>query len=398
MKILVVCQHYWPEPYRLADLCEELVQRGHSVHVVTDVPNYPDGYIYEAYSHGKNRRQCINGVEISRTFTIGRRKNSVFRVLNYISFCLSSTAYIRKLPADYDAVLAYQTSPVTMSNAAVSYAKKNNKKVLLYCMDLWPASLCVGGVRESSLIYRAFWRISKSIYSKVDRLLVSSPRFEEYLHDQFGIARERMAYLPQYADVVCPIEAPAPKDTLDLVFAGNVGTAQSISTILKAANILKGNKSIRWHIAGNGSALESSKALARELGLQETVVFHGYLSGESLHNLYRLADAMLLTLTSDPIISMTLPMKLMSYMASGKGIIAAVDGAVADVIKEAGCGYAVAAESPELLAEAVRRFQTDEERSSYGQRAYEYYQANFDRELFMGRIERELDSLCVKKS
>ena len=352
MKILVVCQHYWPEPYRLADLCEELAQRGHEVHVVTDVPNYPDGYIYEEYSRGKNRHQYRNGVEISRTFTIGRRKNSIFRLLNYISYCLSSTAYIRKLPADYDVVLAYQTSPVTMSHAATVYAKKHNKKTVLYCMDLWPASLCVGGVPEKSLIFKWFWRISKAIYSQADRLLVSSPRFEEYLCEQFGIAHEKIAYLPQYADTVCPIEKSGPKETLDLVFAGNVGAAQSIETILKAADILKEDKSIRWHIAGNGSALESSKALAQELGLGETVSFHGYLSGEDLQALYRLGDAMLITLTSDPVISMTLPMKLMSYMASGKGIIAAADGAVADVIKEAGCGYAVKADSPELLAEA----------------------------------------------
>lgn len=394
MKILVVCQHYWPEPYRLADLCEELAQRGHEVHVVTDVPNYPEGYIYKEYSRGKNRHQYRNGVEISRTFTIGRRKNSIFRLLNYISYCLSSTAYIRKLPADYDVVLAYQTSPVTMSHAATVYAKKHNKKTVLYCMDLWPASLCVGGVPEKSLIFKWFWRISKAIYSQADRLLVSSPRFEEYLCEQFGIAHEKIAYLPQYADTVCPIEESGPKETLDLVFAGNVGAAQSIETILKAADLLKEYKSIRWHIAGNGSALESSKALAQELGLGETVSFHGYLSGDDLQALYRLGDAMLITLTSDPVISMTLPMKLMSYMASGKGIIAAADGAVADVIKEAGCGYAVKADSPELLAEAVLKFRQDESRDSFGRRAREYYAGHFDREMFMSQIEKELAAGC----
>lgn len=87
MKILVVCQHYWPEPYPLASVCEQLVQRGHEVHVITDIPNYPAGYIYSDYRRGKQRREEHNGVRITRTFTIGRRGNPFFRVLNYYSYC-----------------------------------------------------------------------------------------------------------------------------------------------------------------------------------------------------------------------------------------------------------------------------------------------------------------------
>ncbi len=93
MNILVVCQYYWPEPFRLADICEELVSRGHKVSVVTGVPNYPGGDIYEGYRCGKNRRQEKGGVKIARTYTIGRKKNHFFRVLNYYSFAISSKCY-----------------------------------------------------------------------------------------------------------------------------------------------------------------------------------------------------------------------------------------------------------------------------------------------------------------
>ena len=81
MKILVICQHYWPEPYPLEDVCEELVRRGHTVHIVTDIPNYPMGYIYPEYKKGKRREETHNGVRINRTFTIGRRRNILFRFL-----------------------------------------------------------------------------------------------------------------------------------------------------------------------------------------------------------------------------------------------------------------------------------------------------------------------------
>ena len=125
MKILIVCQHYWPEPYPLPDLCEELAGRGHTVHVVTDVPNYPMGVIYPEYRKGQNRRQERGGVEITRTFTIGRRKNLLFRFLNYYSYAISSTLYVSRLKEEYDVVLAYQTSPVMMASAAMAYGKKH---------------------------------------------------------------------------------------------------------------------------------------------------------------------------------------------------------------------------------------------------------------------------------
>ena len=104
MKILVVCQHYWPEPYYLSDVCEELARRGHEVHIVTDVPNYPMGEIYDGYRRGKNREEERNGVRITRTFTIPRHHGAVYRLLNYYSYSLSSTAYINTLPGDYDVV------------------------------------------------------------------------------------------------------------------------------------------------------------------------------------------------------------------------------------------------------------------------------------------------------
>lgn len=97
MKILVVCQHYWPEPYPLPDVCEELVQRGHQVQVITGVPNYPLGHIYPGYQRCKKRNQIHNGVKIHRTFTIGRRNNIVFRCLNYFSFAFSSLLYAAEI-------------------------------------------------------------------------------------------------------------------------------------------------------------------------------------------------------------------------------------------------------------------------------------------------------------
>ena len=390
MKILVVCQHYWPEPYPLADACEELARRGHQVHVVTGVPNYPMGYIYDDYKKGQGRQQERNGVKITRTFTIGRRQNILFRMLNYFSYAISSTLYVLGLKEEYDVVYTNQTSPVMMVSAAMAYAKKWKKKTVLYCMDLWPASLAAGGIGEESPIYKAFGVISGWLYRKADRILITSEMFRDYFMGEFGIDMDTIAYHPQYADSQFDVLPTREYDgTVNLMFAGNIGAAQSIPTILNAAKLLQDRTELRWHIVGDGSELDHSRKLAADLGL-DNVIFYGRRPLEEMPKFYAMADAMLLTLTADPFISMTLPGKVQTYMAAGKPIIAAADGEIANVLKKASCGFCAKAENPQDLADAVLAFLNSADRSQLGANAREYYLNHFTRGKFMDNLEREL--------
>ena len=390
MKILVVCQHYWPEPFPLTDVCEGLVQRGHEVHIVTDVPNYPMGVIYPEYKNGKNRREEHNGVKIIRTFTIGRRGNVLFRMLNYFSYAISSTLYVLRQKEEYDVVFTNQSSPVMMVSAALAYAKKWNKKTVLYCMDLWPASLAAGGIQESSPIYKLFHWISGKLYKKADRILITSQMFRGYFQREFGIADERIGYLPQYAPAGFDVLPPKEKgETVDFVFAGNVGAAQSIPTILQAAKLLEDQHQLRWHIVGDGSELENSKILAQDLGLQN-VIFYGRKPLGDMPSYYAIADAMLVTLTADPFISLTLPGKVQTYMAVGKPIVAAADGEIPNVLKAADCGFCAPAEDAAGLAEAVKEFLACTDHRRLGENACQFYQNHFTRDMFMSKLESEL--------
>lgn len=395
MKILVVSQYYWPEPFRLSDICEELAARGHEVTVVTGVPNYPEGRIYPEYTHGRNRRQYRNGVEIRRTFTVGRRKNIPFRVINYYSFALSAAAFVRGMKERFDVVLAYQSSPVMMAQAALDYGRRWQVPVLLYCMDLWPNSLRVGGIREGSLIYRYYQKVSEHIYRGADRILVSSRGFSSYLQENMGVEGSRLGYLPQYADNCFEPESPKKSHGLQLVFAGNVGAAQNLPVLLEAAALLKDDCPVIWHIVGSGSELESLKKLAAGLGL-ENVRFHGYRTGEALGEFYRMADAMVITLTADPLISMTLPMKMMSYLASGKPVLASANGEIAFVIREADCGYCAPAGDARSLADAVRRFARDSRKEELGRNGRRYYETHFTRDRFMDQLEGTLLTLAQR--
>lgn len=396
MRLLVVCQHYWPEPYRLADICEEMVHRGHTVDVVTDVPNYPMGRIYPEYRNGRNRCQEREGVKIHRCFTIGRRGDILFRFLNYYSFALSSRHYVRRLEEQYDLVFTQQTSPVMMSSAAVAWARRNGKPCVLWCQDLWPASLKVGGVKEKSLLYRYYERVSRRIYRQADKLLISSRMFRGYLRDTLGMDDARIEYLPQCAENIFnhPLPWPERKETVDLVFAGNVGKAQSMPTILGAAARLRDIPALRIHIVGDGAELASTKTLAARMEL-DNVIFHGRQPLEVMPEYYAMADAMLLCLTADAEISRTLPAKAQGYMAAGRPILAAANGETALILAEAGCGACVAAEDDVALAEAIREFIRSGDRAELGRRARNFYAEHFERSAFMERLE-EILAACVE--
>ncbi len=391
MKLLVVCQYYYPEPVRITDICEELVKCGHDVTVLTDIPNYPMGDIYKGYGLRKKRYEEINGVKIHRCFTIPRKKNPLFRFLNYHTFSFFSKRFINKLDKDYDVVLVNQLSPIMMANAAIKYKKKNNKKVVMYCLDLWPESLCAGGIKKGSLIYNIYHRISKKIYSRMDKILITSRSFSNYLMQEFGIDDDKLGYLPQYAESIFNATDCRKKvdETINLMFAGNIGKAQSIDTIIDAANMLKSKKNIIFHIVGDGQEFNNVKSKIDHLNLKNIKIY-GRIPLEDMPKYYRMADAMLVTLCGDSLISSTLPGKVQTYMAAGKPIIGSANGETREVIEESKCGFCASADDGNGLAEAINRFVRYKNKATLGENAYRYYLANFEKKKFMKKLIDEL--------
>ncbi len=392
MKILVVCQYYYPEPFRLPDICEALVHRGHEVTVVTGTPNYPEGEIYPGYEKGRKCDETINGVKVHRCALVPRKRGILHRFLNYYSFVFSSCAYLRKVKEDYDVVFLNQLSPVMMAQAGLSWAKKHGKKSVLYCLDLWPESLCAGGIGRGSPVYQFFAGVSRRIYNKTDKILVTSKGFIPYLQDFLKI-NTPISYLPQYAENLFD-GVPARQDhdgPYNFLFAGNIGEAQSAETIIKAAALLKEENAI-FHIVGDGVSLESCKEEAEGL---ENVVFYGRRDLREMEGFYAKADAMLITMSDNPTLALTLPGKVQSYMAAGRGIIGAIGGETAVLIHEADCGLCVKAEDETALAEAIRQTLKDPQKmTDWGQNARAWYQNNFRKETFIDTLEGELKATC----
>ena len=386
MRILVVCQYYKPEPFRVADICEALAAQGHTVTVVTGTPNYPEGEIYPGYEGTAHRAEIVNGVRVHRCPIHPRKRGALHRFWNYYSFVFASKRYLSRLEEDFDVVLVNQLSPVMMAEGALQWAKRHGKKTVLYCLDLWPESLSAGGVRPGSLIYRVFWHISRRIYRRANAIAVTSQGFEDYFRTTLK--------LPQYAEELFDRlpDAQPHLGVFNAVFAGNIGEMQSVETIIEAVRKLSGRLGIQFHIVGDGVRLDTCRRLAEGL---PNVTFYGRRDVSEMPGFYAMADVMLVTLRSDPTLSLTLPGKVQSYLAAGKPVVGAINGETAAVVADANCGVCVAAEDAAALAEALASLaDTPERLRTYGENARRYYEAHFRREVFFEKLTDVLKENC----
>ena len=395
MKILVVCQHYYPENFQISPICEQLKADGHEVTVLTGLPNYPLGIVPDEYKTG-HRDEYINGVHVIRCHEIGRKHNVMNLALNYISFCISALRKAQKLDGSFDLVFSYQLSPVLMALPARKYAKKHHVPLFLYCCDLWPESLKVYIKGEKNLLFRTMKSVSRKLYRACDRIAVQSVSFLSYLHEVHGIPQERMFYLPAFAD-----EAylnmdflPEDNDTTDFVFLGNLGIAQDLTAIMQAIEKIKDIPGFKVHFVGDGSCLEEIRTFAKEHGLEAVTAFYGRRPVEEMPAFYKLADACLLSLRADSQVGYTMPAKTQGYMAAGKPIIGMIDGSARQVIEESGCGVCARAGDANGLADAMLDFiMYPEKYKDCGENGRRYFRENFRMSTFMDRLEKELQIL-----
>ncbi len=394
MKILVVCQHYWPENFRITEICEDLAARGHDVTAVVGLPNYPSGVIPPEYRHRRNRRQERNGVHIRRVWEVGRKSGKLGLALNYVSYMTAASLKLLFMRRDFDVVYAFSTSPVLMSLPASLLRCVSRAKLMIYVLDIWPACLAAMNVYEGSALYAFMKRVSRWVYRKADRLVYSSKRFKDYLHAVHGIDVPEEDYLPQFADSLFDVlpETP-PSDRLNLVFAGNIGKVQGVETFIRAAVLLRGEP-IRWHILGDGANLPACQALVNELGLGETVTLYGRRPLADMPVFYAMADAMLVSMRNDISVNDTLPGKVQSYMAAGKPILGSIAGEAPLIIAEAACGLCAPPDDPAAFAAVVRDFMRRSDRKQMGENARLYYQRHFTKQGHMDRLEAMLSELA----
>jgi len=399
MKILMVCQHYYPERFQNQDICEQLVQDGHEVTVLTGLPNYETGFVPQEYKQGKHNTEKINGVQVYRTFEVGRRKGVFWRILNYVSYTLSSSWWAVRNREKYDIVFSYQLSPVLMMFPAVITAKKQQIPLFVYCCDLWPESVKAMWPGEKWFVFKPVHWISRWLYKQADAVSVQSKSFFEYFEAVNNIPREKMSYIPHMASShYLEMDFSQDNGVIDFVFLGNIGNAQDVELILNAAEQNKSLPNFAVHFVGDGIFLEKAKQLVKEKGLEKLVFFYGRQPVEKMPEYYKLADVCLVTLKGGSIVSKTIPSKVQGYMSAGIPVLAALDGYGAEVINESGAGVCVPSGDLEKFSACMKDFILN-----YGnyekcsEKARAYFRTHFTKRIVVDAIEAKLEELVKNK-
>ena len=398
--ILVLSQYFYPEQFRINDMCEEWVKRGYQVTVVTGIPNYPEGKFYDGYGFHKKRKETWNGMEIIRLPLIARGKSSIGLLLNYLSFPLFGFFWKCRTKRRADYIFMFETSPMTQCLIGVWLKNKWKKKgysvpLYAYIQDLWPQNVeVITGIHQPFII-NPIRKMVRYIYKNCDKIFATSPSFvEEIIAD--GAEAEKVYYWPQYAE-----EFYQPMGNSDvhyenkefrIMFTGNIGYAQGLDILPKVARRLKGECSVHFDIVGDGRYREKFVETMEEEGVKDMFTLYGRYPATDIPKMLATADAAFFSFMNTELFAKTIPAKLQSYMACGMPIIASARGESVRIIDEAKCGVYCDIGNVEALAGAIKAM-SEMERSdlrAMGERSRAYCLQHFEKQKLMNQMESHM--------
>ncbi len=402
MKLLVVSQYYWPEPFRITDICAGLRDRGWEIDVLTSLPNVPEGRFYDGYGWFKRGEKVHDGIGVERVGVIRRGKSNPVRwALNCASFAVNSLFHLPRLNKNgYDAVFVFNNSPVTKLLPANVFARHNRIPNVVYLLDIWPDSmfllLGMKDAQREGAFRRAVRGVCRRLYRGVDLMLISSEGFEGKLREMgLGMPVE---FFPNFAEPFDSAKGVVTRESLGvgestrlIGFAGNIGPAQGLLGLVEAADIERGSD-IKYLIVGDGPELPTLKDEVEKRGLSDRFVFVGRVEPEAVPEYIAPCDATLVSLKDSGVLNLTVPAKLQTYMYAGKPIVASMNGAGAELVEKVGCGFTAPAEDSDALSQALERLCSTprEELERMGNAAREYCREHFDREELLDRLDMYL--------
>lgn len=402
-RILVVCQHYWPESFRITDICDYFIERGYEVDVLCGLPNYPKGELFPGYSWKGPYNERHRGVRIFRVPEIPRKGNSGLRIfLNYVSFPVAS---LFRLPAlifnRYDRIFLYQLSPVMMSIAGIVLGRVKRVQTTMYVLDLWPENLFSVLPVKNSLARRLATAVSHWHYRQVDKMVVLSNLMKNRVLEASRLHPDKVAVLPQACEKFYEVDIVDDSLTerfsgrLNIVFTGNISPAQSFDTMIEAAGLLRnrGHQELRWIIVGDGMSRREMESAVESRGLADCFEFIGQVSPEEIPAYTTIADVLVGCLVKSDLLEATIPAKVLSYLAAGRPVVLAMDGEVGELVRDSGCGLVGPAGDAQALATNLMSILSlpESERQRMGVNARNYHFKHLERNIVLGKLT---DFLC----
>lgn len=394
--MLVVSQYYDPEPFRINDMCRSWVKRGYQVTVITGIPNYPEGRFYSGYGWFKKRREFKDGITIYRLPILSRGSSSLRLALNYASFMMAGWFWAKTSRIKADVVFNFEVSPMTQALPAIWYAKRRKIPSIIYIQDLWPDNVeTVAGVKNAWVLKRLD-RMTKRIYTRSTKLLVTSPSFKDTLIER-GVSESKVTYWPQYAE---SHHKPYPKKATNpftVMFTGNLGDAQGLDVLPRLALALKSanHDDIHFTLVGDGRQKAALIDQINSLEVEDMFTLVGRRPSTDVPKLLSEADCAFLSFKDTPLFHKTIPAKLQTYLACGKPIFAIAAGETKRIIEEANVGLCVEPGDEKAALKALITLKKTDEKTfnQWSKNAVIYAKKHFDKKTLMDQFDAMVEEI-----
>jgi colanic acid biosynthesis glycosyl transferase WcaI len=393
MRILIWSPNYAPEPTGIpplvTDAAEWLGARGHSVDVVTAVPNYPERRIHPEYRGVLSRSETLNGVRVHRSWLRARPERSFADKALY-ELTISTFALPHAVRHARRADVVVCVVPTLLAAAyAAGVARVLNKRLVLWVQDLvLSAAASVGLGAGASRVLSAAGRLERAAVRAADSVVVCSPGFRDYLIAGGGDP-QRIETIYNWADVerIAPRPPNGNGGPVRFLYAGNLGYTQGFETLVDAARI--GADGVSVDIVGAGNAADIVQRLSADV---PNITVRGPVDRRDYSDLLASADVQLV-IQRRISAGANLPSKIATSMASGRPLLASIDPATpaADVLRESGGAVLIEPESPVSLAEGMKRLAADADlRAKLGASARTYAERKFAKQPALERLEAVL--------
>lgn len=385
---------------KMSELAESLVDKGHSVTIVTGFPNYPKGKIFENYRRSFLRREKVNGVKVIRVFLIVPKVRASFihRMLNHTSFML--TSIYGGLAAEKPDLIYYYSPPLFLGFSTWFLGKIYRVPTVVEINDLWPQAPIALGVLKNKLVIKFAEKFERFVYKNTEHLFFYSRTMRNQVINK-GISKKKTEIHPLW--ISTKEFAPVPEEKVNrirkkykldgkfsVMYAGLIGLPQGLEILVEVAKILRNKKDIIFVLVGGGAGERKIRKESEKEGL-ETIKFIPFQLKEEISSVLSSADVLFAHLNPALFRKGTIPGKVLAYISVGKPLLVAVEGETNDLVERSKSGLTAESQDAKSIAENLKKLYDNEDmRKEMGRNARRYAIENFEREMLLSELENRL--------
>lgn len=346
MRLLFLTDNFPPEvnapATRTFEHCKEWLKFGVDITVITCVPNFPQGKVYEGYRNRFWQEEEIDGIRVVRVWSyVTANEGFLKRTLDYISFGLSS--FIAGLAQKSDVIVA--TSPQFFTAVSGRFLGKVKRvPLVMEVRDLWPASIRHVGALGDSAVIRFFEKVEVNCYRQASGIVTVTDSFKRIIADR-GIDPGKMKVIKNGANMA--LFRPSHRDSqleekhglkgkFVVGYIGTHGMAHKLDFIVECAGKVADGR-IHFLFIGDGAEKKRIVRRAAEIGLKN-VTFLDPVAKEKVVGYLSLTDVALVPLKKTELFTTVIPSKIFESAAMRKPILLGVDGEARTIVEQYGAG------------------------------------------------------------